>query len=143
MSVFLQVKLPDWHIQPIDSALFPRCAWYSVICRAYGTAEQFIHKGAGFCLVGAKEILAEVYLTPAVHGIREIGVRTQEAYRGQGYGTFLCAYGIEICEQLGERVYWNTAQQNAASLAIARKLGFRRERVYPVRIWRTSDAEGF
>lgn len=139
LDTFLQAKSPDWRIQSIDAVVFPRCAWYAVICREYGTAEQFFQKGLGYCLVRADEILAEVYLTPAVQGVREIGVRTQEAYRGQGYGIVLSAYGIKVCERLGDRVYWNTAQQNLASIAIARKLGFQRERVYPVRIWRIPD----
>jgi RimJ/RimL family protein N-acetyltransferase len=143
LEAYLQAKSPDWHILPIDSVLFPRCAWYSVVCREYGTAEGFLQKGLGFCLVGTDEILAEVYLTPAVDGTREIGVRTHDAYRGQGYGTLLSAYGIKVCEGLGDRVYWNTARQNLASLAIARKLGFQRERAYPVRIWRTPNVERF
>ncbi len=140
---FLQMKSSGQNSQSIDSTVFPHCAWYSVVCREYGAAEQFLQKGLGFCLVGEGEILAEVYLTPAVHGIREIGVRTQEIYRGQGYGTLLSAYAIKVCGQLGDRAYWNTAQQNLASLAIARRLGFQRERVYPVRIWRTRDVEAF
>src|SRR4030095_15195814 len=144
LETFLSRKSLDWHIQQIDSNVFPRCAWYSVICREYGTAEQFLQKGLGFCLMGgADEILAEVYLTPAVQGIREIGVRTQAACRGQGFGTVLSAYAIKQCEQSGDRVYWNTAQQNLASLALARKLGFQRERAYPVRIWHTSDLKSF
>ena len=143
LEAYLQAKSPDWHIQPIDSVLFPRCAWYAVVCREYGSAEGFLQKGLGFCLVKADEILAEVYLKPAIDGTREIGVRTQAAYRGRGYGTLLSAYGIKICEESGDRVYWNTARQNRASLAMARKLGFQRERAYPVRIWRTPNVESF
>lgn len=107
LDPYLQQKLPDGYIQPIDSIVFPHCAWYSVICRAYGTAEKFLQEGLGFCLVGTDKILAEVYLTPAVHGIRELGIRTQETYRGQGYGTLMSAYGINVCEKLGDQVYWN------------------------------------
>jgi len=141
LETYLQAKSPNWHIQQIDPFIFPRCAWYSVICREYGRAEHFFQKGLGFCVIGVNDILAEVYLTPAVHGIREIGVRTQEAYRGQGYGTLLSAYSIQICEQREDHVYWNTAQQNLASIAIARKLGFQCERTYPVRIWRALESE--
>jgi GNAT superfamily N-acetyltransferase len=139
LEVYSQARPPDCQIRPIDAALFPRCAWYPAICRQFGTADQFFQKGLGFCLVQADDILAEAYLAPAVHGVREIGVRTREAYRRRGFGAILSAYTVQVCEQREDRIYWNTARQNLASLAIARKLGFRTERDYPVKIWLKSS----
>jgi RimJ/RimL family protein N-acetyltransferase len=81
------------------------------------------------------EIVSEVYSAPCGGRIMEIGVTTREAHYGRGYATYLCAYAIRESEQRGYTTYWNSAKQNAASIALARKLGYQSEREYRLLAW--------
>lgn len=106
----------------------------ATVCR-YGSIERFLEKGVAVCLMRGHEILCEAYADASVNGVREIGVTTQERYRGQGLATITCAHLIRICAELGDRTYWNCAKSNAASAAVARKLGFRNEKEYQLIAW--------
>jgi hypothetical protein len=48
---------------------------------------------------------------------------------------FTCARLIQACEELGHATWWDCAKQNLASVALARKLGYRTEREYRVLAW--------
>jgi RimJ/RimL family protein N-acetyltransferase len=67
--------------------------------------------------------------------IVEMGVTTRAQYQRRGYATLTCAHLIRACEERGYRTYWNCAKQNLASAAVARKLGYRREKVYRLLAW--------
>lgn len=110
----------------------PHCA-ASVI--RYGSLENFLDKGLGMCVLHGQIIVSESYADMSVGGVREIGVTTQEAYRGQGLATISCAHLIRICAELGDRTYWDCAKHNPASAAVARKLGFGSEREYHLVAW--------
>jgi RimJ/RimL family protein N-acetyltransferase len=70
-----------------------------------------------------------------IQGIRELGVTTQKAYRGQGFATITCAHLIRLCEAAGSHTYWDCVRLNAGSRAVARKLGFHNERAYKLLAW--------
>ena len=53
----------------------------------------------------------------------------------QDLATVTAAYVIRECEARGYRAFWNAAQQNAASVALARRLGFQREQSMAVLAW--------
>lgn len=65
----------------------------------------------------------------------ELGVETYEPYRGRGYATITCAHLIRACEAKGYQTFWNTAKQNVASIALARKLGYQTEKEFRVLAW--------
>jgi predicted GNAT family acetyltransferase len=68
-------------------------------------------------------------------GLREPGVFTQPVERGKGFATLTAARLIAAIEAQGERSYWNCTEQNLASAAIARKLGFQQEQEYRCLVW--------
>jgi RimJ/RimL family protein N-acetyltransferase len=103
--------------------------------RAYGSVEAAMQHEIGVYLMRGDEILSEAFAGPPTRGIREVGTITPEAHRRQGYSTIACAHLVHLCESLGFDTYWNCAQQNIASAAIARKLRYRRERPYDVIAW--------
>jgi predicted GNAT family acetyltransferase len=70
-----------------------------------------------------------------VMGVRELGVTTQKAYRDQGFATITCAHLITLCEQARSATYWDCAKLKWASVALARKLGFRNQREYKLLAW--------
>jgi RimJ/RimL family protein N-acetyltransferase len=103
--------------------------------RTYGSAEAAMQHEIGVYLMREDEILSEAFAGPPTRATREIGTITPEAHRRKGYSTIVCAHLVHLCESLGFDTYWNCAQQNIASAAIARKLGYRRERPYDVIAW--------
>ena len=58
----------------------------------------------------------------------EMGVITREGHRRRGFGTIVSRRVDQAWDAAGDGVWWNTNGENAASTAIARRLGFRHER---------------
>ena len=127
----LKRQLPDsCRIQFIDQLLLERCEWRSEMEFYAGSLDNFLEYGLGMCLLRGDEILAEAYASALGKTRAEIGAFTSQAYRGRGYATITCAYLIEACEQRGYQAYWSCDADHAASIRVARKLGFRQERPY-------------
>jgi len=55
----------------------------------------------------------------------DVGVFTHEAYRRRGFSTACTALVAKAMQQRGLIPVWSTGETNAASLAVARKVGFR------------------
>lgn len=128
--------IPDgYELRQVDAVLFPHCTDYAQSVVAYGSAEKALQKLTGFCLLAGAEVVCEAFAGPAVKGMREMGVATHTAHRRRGLATITCAHLIQACEQIGQQTWWNCAKQNAASVALARKLGYRTEREYRVLAW--------
>lgn len=119
----------------IDLNLLRRKDDYDAMVAAYGSESAALTKGFGFCLMRGDDILCEAFTGPPVGGVIELGVETREAHRGQGYATATCAHLVQMCERLGLTTFWNAAAQNAASIALARKLGYQREQPHRVLAW--------
>jgi hypothetical protein len=50
-------------------------------------------------------------------------------------GWDMAARVILECEARGYQAFWNTSEQNVASIALARRLGFQTERPFRVLAW--------
>jgi RimJ/RimL family protein N-acetyltransferase len=70
-----------------------------------------------------------------IMGMREIGIRTHETYRKQGFATIACTHLIKRCEEAGAGTYWDCVKFNAGSVALAHKLGFQNGRAYKLLAW--------
>src|SRR5262249_23310471 len=110
---------------PIDRDLVPRCIWGPWMVGSLDTA---LDHGLGYCLLGGEQVVAEAFAGPAVGGVLEMAVITHEAYQRRGLATVVCARTILVCERRGNRTWWNAGAANAASVGLARKLGYRTER---------------
>jgi hypothetical protein len=125
------MPIPDGHqIQRIDGELFARCAWRDEMLLSFGTAENYLRHGIGLCLTTGDEIRCEAYAVYRGAGMFEIGAVTHEGYRQRGYALLTCQHLVHICEARGWPTYWSCNQENAASAATARKLGYRVQRAY-------------
>lgn len=127
-------------IVEIDATLLPRTEWAEDILHAFGSADRWEELGVGRAVVSGDELLAECLAGPRVRGLLEMGVITREASRGHGYGTLVSRLVAEACEAGGDRVWWNANADNAPSIAIARRIGFRRERRYELVALRAPSA---
>jgi RimJ/RimL family protein N-acetyltransferase len=122
-------------VRPIDQHLLDRCRGRDAIVSHLGGIERFFTHGFGFCLLTDDMVACEVFACPVAQGRREIWVETHAPYRRRGYATVTCAYALQACEAAGQQPYWNTAQQNQASIALAHRLGFGEGRAYRLLGW--------
>jgi GNAT superfamily N-acetyltransferase len=121
-------------IKEIKSHHLENCAWNKLIMSFYGSQEQFFAHGKGFCLLDGDKIISESYALIA-SGRAEICIVTDERYRGKNLGTLLSSYMIKYCYDHAITPYWSCYENNPASAAIARKLGFQQDCEYYFLKW--------
>lgn len=124
-----------YHLQRIDGALARKIEGFEYYVRMFGSLERAVRNIIGYCLMKGETIVCEAEAAPLTHGVAEMGIGTAEAYRRKGLATVTCAHVIRECEASGYRAFWNAAQQNGASVALARRLGFRTEQPFTVLAW--------
>lgn len=117
-------------VRPIDRNLLERCEWRSDIEFYCGSIDNFLANDMGLCLMQGEEIIVEAYASSFGDTQAEIGAVTHAAYRGRGLAPIACAFLIEACERRGYHAYWSCDADNPASIRVARKLGFLREKTY-------------
>jgi hypothetical protein len=133
LDVWLRQLPEGCQLQRVDRELFGRCLERDLLVSIFGSTEKALANGFGLCLMRGDQILSEAHAGPAALGMIEIGTMTHERHRYRGYATLTCAHLIHACEELGFQTYWNCAKQNQASVAIARKLGYRTMKEYELR----------
>lgn len=124
-----------YHIRRIDAELARAIEGFDYYVTMYGSLERAIQNMIGYCLMHGETIACEAEAGPLTRGVAEMGVETAAAHRGKGLAMVTAAYVIRECEALGYRAFWNAAQQNAASVALARRLGFQTEQPFSVLAW--------
>lgn len=132
--------LPDgYSIHPMDRTLLERSPKHEENLNRYGSLENFLERGLAVCIVHNEQVICEAYADMDILGVREIGIRTVEAYRRRGFAAAACAHLIKRCEEAGARAYWDCARFNAGSVALAHKLGFQNQRTYKRLAWFTPE----
>jgi RimJ/RimL family protein N-acetyltransferase len=96
----------------------------------WGGYDRFLAGGFGFCTL-SDDAIASVAFTGAVSA-REanIFVATAEPFRRRGLATRTCATFIAHCLARGLTPTWDSDAENAASVALARSLGFQEQRPF-------------
>jgi GNAT superfamily N-acetyltransferase len=101
--------------------------------------ETALDHGLGYCLLDGDLVVSEAFAGPIVGDALEMATITHEAYRRRGLARIVSARTIQECERLGYRTWWNTGLGNPASAGLARKLGYRTERLCRVLAWSKSS----
>ena len=126
----LQFPPPGVRIVPIDRALAERIddELQEGIARFWSGYDRFVAGGFGSCALVGDE-LGGVAVAIAVSA-REanIGVVTAPVHRRRGLATLACAAFVRDCLDRGLTPTWDCDAANVASLATARRVGFRGER---------------
>jgi hypothetical protein len=124
---------------PLDAAILPLTEWADDTIHAFGSPEAWDRLGVGTCLVDARgRVIAQGMAAPRTRDRMEMGVWTHDEHRRRGLGTLVSIRAAVAAEATGTSVWWNTNADNAGSIAIARRIGFRRERVYELVAYRAS-----
>ena len=135
LSPYLGKLPPGFSLHRMDQALFERSPKQDENLVRYGSMENFLQRGIAVCILHGETTACEAYADMDIGGVREIGISTQKPYRKQGLATIACAHLIQLCEAAGSGAYWDCVRLNAASRALARKLGFTHERAYKLLAW--------
>jgi RimJ/RimL family protein N-acetyltransferase len=126
---------PGLSLRRIDAAYARAIPEFDYYVKMFGSSERAIQNMIGYYLVQGEQIACEVVAAPLCRGVVELGVETAPAFQQKGLATALCAWVIRECEERGYQTFWNAAQQNDASVALARRLGFRQEQQMIVLAW--------
>ena len=133
-------ELPaGYRLLPRDEHLFPRSFDYQSTLDMFGTVENVLKHTLGVVILQGNTLVCEAATGPPTRGMIEVGVTTAEPYRGQGFATLACARLIEMCEEQGNRTWWDCAKQNTPSVRLARKLGYRDEPEYRYVWWAKNE----
>jgi GNAT superfamily N-acetyltransferase len=140
----LAVAPPPYGLHRIGQDCVAWLDGFDYYAAMFGSVERALEGTIGYCVMHETEIVCEAVGGPMVRGpmargIVEIGVGTKEAHQGKGLATVAAAHTMQACEALGFQPFWNAAQSNAPSVALAKRLGFRTERPFVVRAWSKVD----
>lgn len=117
---------PDYEIQAIDAALAERIDRErgEHIGLFWGGYDKFEEGGFGYCAIFGDEIASVAYAAAVSSRYANVSVETAPAHRRKGLSTATSAAFIRHCSDLGILATWDTDEGNAASIALAQKLGF-------------------
>lgn len=132
----LQADLPArYALVQRDHHLFTQSFDYDSTLAAFGSVDNVMRLTLGVVLLYDGLVIGEAATGAATQGQIEVGVTVAEAYRQRGYATVMCAKLIDLCEQQGYATWWDCAKDNTASVRLARKLGYQKEREYRYIWW--------
>ena len=126
---------PGFSLRRIDAAYARAVPEFDYYVKMFGGSERALQSMIGYYLVQGEQIACEAVAAPLCRSMAELGVETAPAFQQMGLATALCAWIIRECEERGYQTFWNAAQQNDASVALARRLGFRQEQQMSVLAW--------
>lgn len=107
----------DEHIfEQLDGSVVPKQFWES--------AKSFVQQGKGFCLTDNNIIVSTSFSACIDEKVIEIGIETNEQYRGKGYAVQICQTLIDYCLENHILPVWACRHENQGSYRLAKKLGF-------------------
>lgn len=136
----LAVIPAGYELRQIDAAYARAVPEFDYYVKMFGSLQGAVEHMIGYYLAQGEKIACEAVAAPLARDVAEIGVETQPGFQQKGLASALCAYVIRKCEAQGYRTFWNASEQNTASVALARKLGLRREQRMTVLAWPAMEA---
>lgn len=107
-----------------DAKLFTEMKGSVIPFYFWKSAEDFQTNGAGFSLLDEGRHASTAYSAFIFGKQLEIGIETEEAFRGKGYAQHSCSALIDYCLENGFEPVWACRLENTGSYKLAQKLGF-------------------
>lgn len=126
---------PEYSVGKTEGKNFHQCKWRPTLLNFYGDEKRFFDQAMGICLSDEKgSVISESYALIST-GKAEIGVFTDENYRGKNLGAIVSSFILDYCYAHDLEPFWSCDQTNPASVSVAKKLGFEEERRYVFLKW--------
>ena len=95
-----------------------------VVPSFYWGSSGFLSKGKGFCITHDDEIVSWAFSAAVSSRELDIGVETDERFRGLGLAAAVASKLAEDTLSVGRQPTWACSSENAASRKTAEKIGF-------------------
>lgn len=133
-----ELLLPDhFELRRMDEDLFIKYA--NEIDDSYfnlwGTAENFIRNGFGFCILKDNEFVSVCNTYYVKDSSAEIDIITLNGFRNQGFAVMTCTAFIKHCIEHNINPIWDCDNGNKESKNLAKKLGFKSVETYEMFWW--------
>lgn len=110
-------------LTPIDSVLLER-APQELRGDGWGSTRALLRDGVAAAAIVGGEVVALAHTAARSNHHADLSVATLPAWRGRGLASATAALVAREVQTFGQTPVWSTGVTNAASLRIARKLGF-------------------
>lgn len=97
---------------------------FGVDAAEFGGLSRLLVEGVVAGAVVDGEIVGTAHTSAVTNRYADIGVATQEAWRGRGFATAAASIVARQVQEQQRIPVWSCGEDNAASLRVARKLGF-------------------
>lgn len=111
-------------LKEIDKELYGKISGRIVPSSFWSSAEDFLEKGKGYCLVQNGEVAAVAFSAAVSSRQVDVGIETNEAHRRKGLAAVAARQMIAYVISIGKEPVWDCDASNAGSKATAEKVGF-------------------
>jgi len=98
---------------------------------SWDTMEKFLSKGIGYCLLKDEMVVSTSFSSFISNDMIDVGIETDQNFRGQGLGVYPAAAMIMYCLENGFNPIWGTNFDNIGSRRVANKLGYEEDFYHP------------
>lgn len=109
-------EVDEKRLEQISGRIVPSLFWSS--------AEEFLEKGKGYCLVKNGEVAAVAFSAAVSSRQVDIGIETKQAHRRKGLAAVAAQKMVSYVRSIGKEPVWDCDQTNTGSKATAEKVGF-------------------
>jgi RimJ/RimL family protein N-acetyltransferase len=119
-----RLKTNETKVQRLDYSGYDMVKGSVVPKFFWDNASDFLKNGIGFSVMVNSEPVSTAFSSFLLGKQLELGIETNEKYRGEGLAGYACCALIDYCLNEGFEPVWACRLENTASLKLAQKLGF-------------------
>lgn len=117
--------LPDgYELKEVGAELLSQISGRIVPSLFWSSAEEFLEKGKGYCIVYGDEVAAVAFSAAVSSNQVDIGIETVEAHRRKGLAAVVAKKMIEYVKSIHKEPVWDCDASNTGSRCTAEKVGF-------------------
>lgn len=118
-------NIPEgYELKEIDEGLLSRIEGRVVPLNFWSSAQEFLTRGRGYCLVKDDDVAAVAFSAAVSSRQIDIGIETKEAHRRKGLAVIAAKKMTEYILSIGKEPVWDCDAANAGSRATAESVGF-------------------
>ncbi len=119
-------EIPEgYELKEIDEKLFSEIKGKIVPSSFWSSAEDFMTKGKGYCLMQGGEAAAAAFSAAVSSNQVDIGIETREEHRRKGLAAVVAKKMAAYALSIGKEPVWDCEASNIGSRATAEKIGFK------------------